>query len=118
MEFILYCLDRADGGKARQEVRGAHLAFLADKQHLFRYGGPLLGPDGVTRGSLLVLDLPDRAALDEYMRTDPYFTSKMFESVTVWPSRQVVPERSPGALAKELDKQRTADAARVSGSSA
>lgn len=111
MEFVLYCLDRPDSGKVRQAVRAAHLAHIADKQHLFRFGGPLLGPDGVTRGSLIVLSVPDRAALDEYMKGDPYFGGELFESVTIWPSRQVVPEASPGLLAKELDKQLELDAA-------
>ena len=110
MEFVLYCLDRPDGGKARQAVRAKHLQFIADKQHLFRFGGPLLGPDGSVRGSLIILSLPDRAALDEYLRGDPYFSGNMFESVTIWPSRQVVPETAPGLLATELQKQLQADA--------
>ena len=110
MEFVLYCIDRQDGGKARQAARAAHLAYIADKQDLFRYGGPLLGPDGETRGSLIVLTVPNRAALDQYLGGDPYFSGGVFESVTIWPSRQVVPETTPGALAAELAKQRTADA--------
>jgi uncharacterized protein YciI len=112
MEFILYCIDRADGGKGRQAARAAHLSFIQDKQHVFRYGGPLLAPDGSTKGSLLVLSLPDRAALDKYMRDDPYFSGEVFESVSVWQSRQVVPETSPGLLAAELSKQRADDLAR------
>jgi uncharacterized protein len=112
MEFVLYCLDRDDGGRARQAARTAHLSYIADKQHLFRFGGPLLGDDGLPRGSLIVLSLPDRAALEAYMSADPYFRDKVFASVTVWPSRQVVPETSPGLLAAELDKQRLADAAK------
>lgn len=111
MKFVLYCIDRADGGKARQAARALHLAYIADKQHLFHFGGPLLGTDGVTQGSLFVLEMPDRAALDEYMRGDPYFSGDLFESVTIWPSRQVVPETTPGLLAAELEKQRTLDAA-------
>lgn len=111
MEFVLYCLDRPDAGKARQAARAPHLAYIADKQHLFRYGGPLLSPDGVPQGSLIVLDLPDRAALDEYLRGDPYFSGGMFESIAIWPSRQVVPETAPGLLAAELEKQRATDAA-------
>jgi uncharacterized protein len=109
MEFVLYCIDRDDGGKARQAARAPHLAYIADKQHLFRYGGPLLGDDGKPRGSLLVMSFASRAALDEYVSGDPYFRDEVFASVTIWPSRQVVPETTPGALAAEIDKQRSAD---------
>lgn len=112
MEFVLHCLDRDDGGQAREAARAAHLADIVDKQHLFVYGGPLLGDDGEPRGSLLVLRLPDRAALDEYMGGDPYFRGNVFASVIIWPSRQMVPEIVVGTLAAELDKQRAADAAR------
>jgi len=110
MEFVLYCIDRRDGGKIRQQNRAAHLAFISTRQQLFRYGGPLLGQDGMTLGSLIVLSLPDRTALERYMDEDPYFRCDLFESITVWPSRQVIPETSPGSLAGELDKQRRAAA--------
>jgi uncharacterized protein len=109
MEFVLYCIDRDDGGQARQAARASHLAYIADKQHLFRYGGPLLGDDGRPRGSVLVMNLPSRAALDDYMSGDPYFRDAVFASVAIWPSRQVVPETTPGALAAELEKQRALD---------
>ncbi len=109
MEFVLYCIDRDDGGQARQAARAPHLAYIADKQHLFVYGGPLLGDDGRPRGSLLVMNMPSRAALDDYLSGDPYFRDAVFASVTIWPSRQVVPETTPGALAAELQKQQALD---------
>ena len=112
MDFIVYCIDRDDGGKARQATRADHLSFIVDKQHVFRYGGPLLAADGSPKGSLMILDMPDRAALDEHMRRDPYFRDEVFASVTVWATRQVVPDVTPGALAAELDKQRRLDAQR------
>lgn len=111
MEFVLYCLDKPDNAEARRRARAPHLRFIMGRPEIFRYGGPLLGPDGQTRGSLIVLDLPDRAALDRYLAEDPYFTSGLFASVTVWPSRQVIPETAPGLLQKELERQLEADAA-------
>jgi hypothetical protein len=57
-------------------------------------------------GSLFVLDLPDRAALDSYMAEDPYFTPGIFESVEIFESRWMVPEREPGSLRAEAERAR------------
>jgi hypothetical protein len=56
-------------------------------------------------GSLFVFDLADRAALDSYLAEDPYFAGEgIFESVEIWESRWMVPEREPGFLAAEADR--------------
>src|SRR4051812_21115911 len=102
MEFVLYCSDRQDGGKARQAVRARHLAYVADRLHRFVYAGQLLGPDGATRGSVIILRVKDRAELDDHMSGDPYFAEEVFESVVIWPAKQVVPELAPGGFAAEL----------------
>jgi uncharacterized protein YciI len=110
MEFVIYCLDKPDGADARRRARMAHLEFEIKHQGSFKYGGPLLSPDGETKGSLAVMSFSNRAALDEYLAEDPYFKSNLFASVTIWNSRQVVPELAPGLLQTELVKQRAIDA--------
>lgn len=102
MPFILHCLDKPGHAHVRRQTRAAHLAYVAGRQHVFMFGGPLVDDGGQPRGSLMILDLPDRAALDSHMRGDPFFSADLFESVTVWTTRQVMPEREPGALALEL----------------
>ncbi|MCB1909149.1 MAG: hypothetical protein KDH15_17425 [Rhodocyclaceae bacterium] len=106
MLFILKCMDRDGGAELRVRARLPHLEFVASRAQAFRFGGPLLGEDGVVAGSLMILDLPDEAALDAHMRSDPFFTAGLFRSVEVWHSRQVVPETVAGALAAEVDRQR------------
>ena len=106
MDFILYCIDKPDRGATRQTARVPHLEYLSTRQDLFRYAGPLVDADGRVRGSLMILSLPDRAALELHMRGDPFFSADLFESVGVWSSRQVVPESAPGALQAELAQQR------------
>jgi hypothetical protein len=61
-------------------------------------------------GSLMVLDLPDRAALDAHMARDPYFREAIFASVEIFDSPQIVPELQPGALQAELDRQKASAA--------
>jgi uncharacterized protein YciI len=105
MDFIVIARDKPDSAALRQSLRGPHLRFIADKQHLFKFGGPLLDDQGRMQGSLMVLTFPDRAALDAYMAEDPYFTGGLFESVTVHATRQIVPELEPGMLAREIARQ-------------
>jgi|SRR5579872_142438 len=108
MDFLIIAYDRGDGGKRRNELRGAHLDFVKDKQHLYKYGGPILDDNGTMIGSIMIITLPDRAALDAHLAQDPYFRAgaNLFESVTIRRTKHVVPEPEPGRLAAEIEKQR------------
>jgi uncharacterized protein YciI len=110
MDFVIYALDKPDGGRARQSARAGHLrTLMAQVEHVV-FAGPLFDGNGQPCGSLFVLRFEDRAGLDGYMAQDPYFSGGVYESVTVWPTRQVVPETTPGALQAELQRQLAADA--------
>jgi uncharacterized protein YciI len=102
MLYVLQCLDRPGAQALRQQIRPQHLAFVGRRAQAFRFGGPLIGEDGTVNGSLMLLELPDRDALDRHMGEDPFFTSGLFQTVNVWQTRQVVPETAPGALAAEI----------------
>ena len=104
MYFVVIGKDKGDGAP-RREQRPAHLEFVADRQHLIVYGGPLI-EQGRMIGSLFVFDLPDRAALDAYMAEDPYFTRPIFETIEIYESRWMVPEREPGSLHAEAERAR------------
>ena len=80
---------------ARLEERAAHLDYVAGYQSLIIFAGPLLAEERMI-GSLFVFDVPDRAALDRYLARDPYFTRPIFETVEIYESRWMVPEREPG----------------------
>lgn len=111
MPFVLYCIDKPNRAAQRAATRAAHLAYVSGRPSAFLFGGPLQDESGRVRGSLMILDLPDRAALDAHLRGDPFFGADLFESVTVWATRQVVPEREPGGLSRELQAAQAAQAA-------
>lgn len=111
MLFIVHAQDRPGSQALRTRVRAPHLEFVASRTPAFRFGGPLLGDDGRPLGSLMILDLPDRAALDAHLAADPFFSSGLFQRVQVWQTAQVVPEAEPGALQAEIDGQRRKAAA-------
>jgi hypothetical protein len=81
MPVVLICRDRPGGLPTRLATREAHLAYLRESG-VVRMAGPLLDDAGGMIGSLLVLDLPDRAAAMAWADADPYARAGLFESVT------------------------------------
>jgi uncharacterized protein YciI len=104
--YVLFCLDNPVTGPAiRREIRALHLQYVVDHPDIFHYGGPLQDEAGATVGSIMILNLPDRAALDKFLAEEPYSRSKLYEAMIIRRTRQVVPEVKPGALADELARQ-------------
>jgi uncharacterized protein YciI len=106
MPFVVIGKDKA-GGEPRRKHRAAHLEFIADHQAPVIYAGPLL-EGGRMVGSLFVFDFPDRAALGAHLARDPYFAEGIFDTVEIYESKWMVPERGPGFLAAEAEKARAA----------
>ena len=107
MPFVVIGRDKA-GGELRGRHRAAHLEFIAGRQEPVIYAGPLL-EDGAMVGSLFVFDFADREALDAHLAQDPYFAEAIFETVEIFESRWMVPEREPGFLAAEAERARAAE---------
>src|SRR3954468_21734797 len=106
--MMFFLLGRNVPGRApRRRCRAAHLDYVAGKQALIVYAGPLLD-DGKMVGSLFVFEVPDRAALDAYLADDPYFRDGVFSSVDIWESRWMVPEREEGLLKAEAERAKAA----------
>ncbi len=103
MNFVVIGRDRDPA--LRREERAAHLDYIADRQDQIVYAGPLI-EGGAMIGSIFVFDVPDRAALDAHLAGDPYFARPIFETVEIWESRWMVPEREPGFLRAEAEKAR------------
>jgi hypothetical protein len=107
LPFVVIGRDKR-GGELRRRHRSAHLEFIAARQQPVIYAGPLLEA-GAMVGSLFVFDFPDRGTLDEHLAQDPYFAEAIFETVEIFESRWMVPEREPGFLAAEAARARAAD---------
>ncbi len=104
MNFVVIGKDAGDGIR-RREGRAAHLDHVAGHQPLIVDAGPQI-EDKRMIGSVFVFDLPDRAALDAYLAGDPCFTGPFFETIEIYESRWMVPEREPGFLAAEAERAR------------
>jgi len=90
MYFVLHCTDKPGRQELRLATRPSHLAYLQTYQSRIVLGGPLLDADGRPCGSLLIIDVNDRAEAEGFAAGDPYAKSELFESVLIRAFREVV----------------------------
>ena len=90
--FVISCIDRPDSLALRMATREAHLAYAntGEKPVKVRIGGPYLDEKGNMAGSLLIVDAPDRATVEQFSRDDPYVKAGLFQSVDIRPYRVTV----------------------------
>ena len=88
--FVLTCIDRPNALPVRMGAREAHLAYVRERLGQVKLGGPLLDDNGDMAGSLLILEVEDRAAAEAFSRDDPYALAGLFERVEIRPFRITV----------------------------
>ncbi len=81
--FVLTCLDKPGALPVRLANREAHLAHIDAHRNAVRVAGPLLNEDGEMAGSLLVLEVADRAAAEAFSAADPYAKAGLFDRVEI-----------------------------------
>lgn len=89
MLFAILCTDRPNSLDTRLAVREAHLGYLETYIDKLVQVGPLLDGDGRPCGSLLIIDVEDRAAAESFAASDPYAAVNLFESVVIRGHRTV-----------------------------
>jgi uncharacterized protein YciI len=81
--FVLHCLDKPNALAVRMGAREAHLAYVGGKRDIVKLGGPMLDDNGDMAGSLLVLDVPDKAAAEAFSAEDPYTKADLWQRVDI-----------------------------------
>ena len=81
--FVLTCLDHPGALDRRLATREAHLAYIAEHGAIVKLGGPLLSADGQPNGSLIILEVEDRADAEAFAAKDPYKLADVFERVDI-----------------------------------
>jgi uncharacterized protein len=89
MLFVLICDDRPGALDLRMANRGTHLEYIEMTGSVVQ-AGPLLDEAGEMCGSLLILDVPDRAAAEAWAAGDPYAMAGLFERVEIRAWNRVV----------------------------
>jgi len=88
--FVLTCLDKPNALDVRMGAREAHLAYVRERLDQVKLGGPFLSESGDMVGSLLILDVADRAAAEAFNTSDPYTKAGLWQSVEIRPFRATV----------------------------
>jgi len=89
MHFTIQCVDKPDSLELRLATRPRHLDYLNEHKDALLLVGPVLDGEGKPRGSLYVVDMPDRATVEAFAKADPYAQAGLFESVVIRPMRVV-----------------------------
>ena len=85
MLIALIAKDRKGALQTRKDNRDAHLAYI-EATGVVTQAGPLLDEAGDMCGSLVILDVADITAAQDWAANDPYAKADLFESVelTAW----------------------------------
>jgi Uncharacterized protein conserved in bacteria len=86
--FTLICTDKADHEPLRKANREAHLAYL-NTTGVTQMAGPFLS-GGVMTGSLVVIEVADRAAAEAFAKDDPYAKAGLFDNVRIEEWKKVI----------------------------
>ncbi|WP_420327157.1 YciI family protein [Mameliella sp.] len=89
MLIALIAHDKPDALQIRKDTRDAHLDYLKSTG-VVAQAGPLLDDEGVMIGSLVILDVADKAAAEEWAANDPYAKAGLFQSVTLTAWNKVI----------------------------
>ena len=83
MQFIIKAYDGEGMLEKRMEVRPRHLEGMKALGKQVICAGGLLDDAGRMKGSALVMEFPDRAALDAYLAAEPYVTEGVWQRIEV-----------------------------------
>jgi uncharacterized protein YciI len=81
--FALHCVDRPGALQVRLGAREAHLAYVRERLDQVKLAGPMLDEAGEMAGSLLILDVADRAAAEAFNAQDPYTLAGLWDRVDI-----------------------------------
>ncbi|MBV7410962.1 YciI family protein [Maritimibacter sp. DP1N21-5] len=87
--YALICTDKPGALDIRKANRDAHLAYIADTGVVFQ-AGPFLNAEGDMSGSLVILNVEDRDAAQNWAENDPYAKAGLFDKVRIEAWKKVV----------------------------
>ena len=81
MQFLILAKDQESAD--RSAAREAHIANTNRLKEHMLYGVATLNDQGEMTGSVMVVDFPDRAAVDAWLAEEPYVTQGVWGEVSI-----------------------------------
>jgi uncharacterized protein YciI len=81
--YALVCHDKENGLETRMGARSNHLAWVGENLGVIKVAGPMLDDAGGMAGSLFILDMPDKAAVEAFNAADPYTKAGLWGRVDI-----------------------------------
>jgi uncharacterized protein YciI len=102
MLYIIYQEDGPDSKTLRDMHKPAHFAYLEEHKDILVLGGAMLADDDEARvGSVLILNVPNRAAAEAFSEKEPLRKAGTFASVKITRMRRG--QWNPGAAPKSAE---------------
>ncbi len=94
MQFLITAYDGKDEAAPdrRAAARPAHIEGAKkslENGHIL-IGGAILDDEGNMIGSSMIVEFEDRAAVDQWLESDPYVTGNVWQDISVLPFRTAV----------------------------
>lgn len=84
MQFVIHAHDKTDGSKRREPLRAAHEAYLTRHRDILIARGPLLDDTGARSiGSLIMLDVANKAEAEAFWADEPFNRAGVYEWITM-----------------------------------
>jgi uncharacterized protein len=84
MLYIIYQEDGPDSAAIRERVKQSHFDYLEKHKDILVLGGAMLADDSDARiGSVLIINVPNRAAADAFSANEPLRNAGTFKSVKI-----------------------------------
>ena len=89
MQYVVHALDFPDALERRLAVREAHLEGIRHMKAngTFHLGGALLNDEGRMIGSMMLIEMPDDAAVQTWLKGEVYVTNRVWDHIDVRPFR-------------------------------
>lgn len=87
--FAIIGSDKAEALQTRLDTRERHLAYIRDSG-VVAQAGPFLDGEGRMCGSLVIIDVADRAAAENWAANDPYAQAGLFAKVRIEEWKKVI----------------------------
>jgi uncharacterized protein YciI len=103
MPVVLTCEIQAGALPKLKELRAKHLQYISDHEDEILFGGPARADNGAPETMIIVLKTSEHADAERFIKNEPYTSSHaVFTSVSIRSWSQVIPEVTPGALARAI----------------